>query len=121
MLKTAVFTFTILAQTIVADANERSSSYMSIGVNAGYGSLYYSSSNQNYQHSRTLIIRGNSGQHSGRRNHSTSYGNYYQPRPHHIHRQEGRRYVNDSPCAPVVVVPVTNRYRNRYSTGGYYR
>ncbi len=23
----------------------------------------------------------------------------------HIHRQEGRRYINDYPCAPVVVVP----------------
>ncbi len=90
-----------------------SSSSISIGVNGEYGSFHYSQ--QNYQ--RTVNRAGNGGYYGGHQ--SVYYGDYYESgRQNHIHRQEGRRYVNDVPCLPVVVVPVTNRHHRHYQGCG---
>lgn len=95
----------------------RSSSFLSVGINGGHGSFSYTSSHQRYSRSRTVIVRGNHHYYGG--NYSTYYGNYYPRRPHYIYRQEGRQYINDYPCAPVVVVPSKN-HRHYYGCGCRY-
>jgi hypothetical protein len=106
----------IMAIPITADARHshgRSSSSFSIGFNGSNGAVRYSQ--QNYSHpsfnyQRTVIQHG---------------GGYYGYRPSHpiyrppingyghIHRQEGRRYINDYPCVPVVVVPAKHHRHYR--------
>ena len=93
------------------------SSSISIGVNGGSGTFYYSQ--QNYSRSinnfqRTVIRVGNGGYYGGHQSVYYGGGYYGSGRQNHIHRQEGRRYVNDVPCMPVVVVPVTNRHHRHY-------
>jgi len=97
----------IMAIPLIAKARHshgRSSSF-SIGFSESNGVVRYSQ--QNYSHTsfnyqRTVIQHG-SGYHGYRPSHPiycpsvNGYG--------HIHRQEGRRYINDYPCAPVVVIP----------------
>ena len=81
--------------------NSRSSS-ISIGINGGSGSFYYS------QQKYSRPIRANS------YTREVYYGGYYSRIKNHIHRQEGRRYINDFSYIPVVVVPATNRYHRHY-------
>ena len=63
-------------------------------------------------------IRHHGYRHHGYRHHRPVV-NGYRHIHRHIHRQEGRRYVNDFPCAPVVVVPSGSSYY-RYNSDTYY-
>jgi hypothetical protein len=90
-----------------------------IGFTSGYYDGGYNDGGYYHEHlSRTIIHHG---------------GGYYGHRPihiqpiyrpvvngyGHIHRQAGRRYVNDMPCAPVVVIPSGSSYY-RYESETYY-
>lgn len=106
----------IVTIPLTANAHGHSSSSVSINVRGGHGAFYYShqSYNRRVVHHRTVIRHG--GYHGG--HHGVYYGGYYgSGRSNHIHRQEGRRYVNDFPCAPVVVVPSTYRHRHYRGCG----
>lgn len=88
-------------------------SHFSVGISGG-------SYHRSYRSSTTIVRRGNSAIHYRGatvvpRHRYPQRSTYYGHRPvyngsNHIHRQAGRRYVNDYPCAPVVVVPSTRVY-----------
>jgi hypothetical protein len=95
-----------------------SATSVSIGIRGNSGSFYYSQQNYNrsVNYQRTAISYQNRN-YGGQR--SVYYGDYNDyRRPNVIYRQEGRRYVNDFPCGPVVVVPATNRYHRHYQGCG---
>ncbi len=101
--------------SVSAHGYSGNSSSVSIGISGGAGSFYYSQ--QQYNRSvtyRSTVNIGIGGRYYGGHQ-SVYYGGYYgSGRQNHIHRQEGRRYVNDVPCIPVVVVLATNRHHRHY-------
>ncbi len=118
MIRTLLLSTILIIMAIPLTANAcnshgRSSSSFSIGFNGGSGAVSYSRQNYNhtsFNYQRTVIQHG-----SGYYGYRPSHRIYRQPINGygHIHRQEGRRYVNDYPCAPVVVVPAKHHRHYR--------
>ena len=116
LLSTILIIMAIPLTVNARNSHGRSSSSFYIGFSASNGAIRYSQLNYNhtfFNHQKTVI------QHRG---------GYYGYRPSHqiyrppingyghIHRQEGRRYINDYPCDPVVVVPA-NHHRHYRGCG----
>ncbi len=109
MKKTILLTIILLLLTIPMTASAfhaGSSSSFSIGFSGSSGGAFHYSQqsyNNSVNYQRTVI------------NHGSRYYGYRPPVINgygHIHRQEGRRYINDYPCAPVVVVPARHHHYN---------
>ena len=104
--KIIMFVILISLITIPSMAMSWSSSSFSIGIAGGNGysggGFYFSSTRVTR---RYRPYYGGYRSYYGGYRYRSGYGPPYYPYNRVVHRQAGRRYINDFPCAPVIVVP----------------